>query len=108
MNDMISLFNSMWIPLLLGIMCIGCGIYLAITGKPGIVRRRDDKRLLKDEKEFVKGAMILMFFMAVGCIIMAGIIYFTANDTIATIESITWFIVFAFLWKRNEDKNGAM
>ncbi len=108
MNDVINIMNSIWIPILLAVLCIGSGLYLLVTGKPGIVRRRDDKRLLKDEKEYVKGAMILMFFMALGCIIMAAIIYFTANDMIATIESITWFAVFAVLWKRNEDKNGAM
>lgn len=105
---MLNFMNSIWIPLLLALMCLGCGIYLAITGKPDIVRRRGDMRALKDTKQYVKGAMLLMFFMALGCIIMAAIIYFTASDMIATVQSISWFIVFAILWKRNEDRNGAM
>ncbi len=101
--------NSIWIPVLLAVLCAGYGIYLAVTKDPGAVRRKSGRGdLLKDPIGYVHNAMYLMFFMALGCVIMVAIIYFTANDMIATIESISWFIVFAFLWKKNEDTNGAL
>ena len=108
MNDMYYLMNSIWIPILLAVLCVGCSIYMAITGEPGIARRRGDNRLLKDKEHYVKGAMLLMLFMALGCVIMAVLIGVFHNDTAATIESISWFIIFAFLWKRNEDRYGSL
>ena len=107
MNDLVYLINSIWLPLILAVLCIGSGIYMAITGQPGIARRRGDTRLLKDKEHYVKGAMLLLFFMALGCIVMAVLIHF-GMDNVATLESISWFIVFGILWKRNEDKYGAM
>ncbi len=107
-NDIYNLINSIWLPLILAALCVGNGIYMAVTGEPGLARRRNDNRLLKDKKQYVRGAMWLMFFMALGCIIMALIIQFTGNDMIATIESISWLIIFGILWKRNEDKYGAL
>ena len=108
MSDVYNFMNSIWIPILLAILCTGCGIYMRFTGEPGIARRKDDNRLLKNKEQYVKNAMLLLFFMAIGCVIMALIIYFLNNDQLATIESITWLIIFGILWKRNEDQNGAM
>ncbi len=108
MNDMYGFINSIWLPILLAVLCAGCGIYMAVTGEPGMARRRGDNRLLKDKEHYVKGAMLLMFFMALGCVIMAVIIGVFHNDTVATIESISWFIIFGILWKRNEDRYGAL
>ncbi len=109
MNDLIIFMNSIWIPVLLAILCAGYGIYLAITKDPKVIRRKTGRNdLLKAPDKYVRNAMWLMFFMAVGCVVMVMIIYFTANDMIATVESISWFIVFAFLWKKNEDTNGAL
>lgn len=108
MNDIYSIINSIWLPIILGVLCMGYGIYLAVTGDPTAIRRKDKNPLLKDKDCYVKNAMWLFFFMALGCFIMVLIIQFLNNDTAATIESITWFIVFAILWKRNEDKNGAL
>ncbi len=108
MNDIYNLINSIWLPVILGALCAGNGIYMAITGELGLARRRNDNRLLKDKKQYVRGAMWLMFFMALGCLIMALIIQFMHNDTIATIESLSWLVVFGILWKRNEDRYGPL
>ncbi len=107
--DIVSLINSVWMPVLLALLCAGYGVYLAITKDPKAVRRKNDREaVLKESAVYVKNAMWLMFFMALGCVIMACIIFFTGNDMAATIQSISWFIFFAILWKRNEDKNGAL
>ncbi len=107
--DIVSLINSIWLPILLALMCIGYGTYLAVTKDPKAVRRKNDRdAILKDTSAYVKTAMWLMYFMALGCVIMACIIYFIGNDMAATIESLSWFVIFAVLWKRNEDKNGAL
>ncbi len=108
MSDAYSLINSIWLPIILGVLCVGYGVYLAITGDPAAIRRKEKNPILKNKERYVNNAMWLFFFMALGCLIMVLIIQFLKDDIAATIESISWFIVFAILWKRNEDKNGAL
>lgn len=108
MSDVYSLINSIWLPIILGVLCVCYGVYLAITGDPAAIRRKEKNPILKNKERYVKNAMWLFFFMALGCLIMVLIIQFLKDDIAATIESISWFIVFAILWKRNEDKNGAL
>ena len=109
MNDLVNAMNSVWLPAVLAVLCAGYGIYYGITKDPNAVRRKSDRGVMfKEPEKYVRNAMLLMFFMALGCAIMALIIYFTGNDMVATIESVSWFVIFAILWKRNEDKNGAM
>lgn len=112
MEDIMTLMNSIWIPVLLGVLCAGYGIYLGITKDVRALTKRSGtgniRPLLKNPDKYIKSAMYLMFFMALGCAVMVAILYLTGSDIIATIESITWFIIFAFLWKRNEDTNGVI
>jgi len=103
-----EIFSGIWIPAALGVICAVYGIYMLITKDPYKIRRKGDTSVLKDGEKYATVGGYLMLFMAVGCLVMIGIIQIFANEMIATIESVTWFVVFAILWKRMNDKYGAL
>jgi len=102
-----DLINSIWIPVAFFIMCLVYGIYMLITKDVKKIRKKDDNRDLKDPQRFATNAGYLLLFMALGCLVMIVIIKVFGNDLVATIESLVWFVVFAILWKLNDNKYGA-
>ncbi len=106
--SLVELMNSIWVPVAFMAACLVYGIYMLITKDPGKVRRRDDNRHLNDPEKYAKNAGYLMLFMALGCLVMIGIIQILKNDVAATIQSLIWFVVFAVLWRRNDKINGAV
>lgn len=105
--DLVGFMTSIWIPVGLGIVCLVYGLYMIITKDPSKLRRKDDNRLLKDEKKYAEVGGYLMLFMALGCLVMVIIIELLKNEVLATIESFVWFIIFGILWKLMNDKYGA-
>lgn len=105
--DLVSLMTSVWIPVILGVVCLVYGLYMIITKDPSKIRKKDDNRLLRDDKKYAEVGGYLMIFMAIGCLVMVIIIKVFQNETAATIESFAWFIVFGILWKKMNDKYGA-
>lgn len=105
--DLVGFMTSIWIPVGLGIVCLVYGLYMIITKDPSKLRRKDDNRLLKDEKKYAEVGGYLMLFMALGCLVMVIIIELLKNEMLATIESFVWFIIFGILWKLMNDKYGA-
>ncbi len=105
--DLVSFMSSIWIPVGLGVVCLVYGLYMIITKDPSKLRKKDDNRLLRDDKKYAEVGGYLMLFMAFGCLVMVLIIEFLHNEMLATIESFVWFIIFGILWKKMNDKYGA-
>jgi len=105
--DFAAFLTSIWIPVGLGVVCLVYGIYMLITKDPSKLRKKNDNRLLRDEKKYAEIGGYLMLFMALGCLVMVIIIEVFHNDMAATIESFVWFIIFGYLWKKMNDKYGA-
>lgn len=103
-----EIFGGIWIPAALGLVCTIYGIYMLITKDPSRIRRKGDTAVLKDAEKYAVTGGWLMLFMALGCLIMMIIIEFVKSEMIATIESMTWFLIFAIMWKRMNDKYGAL
>ena len=104
---LIDLFNSIWIPVAFFVACLVYGIYMLITKDARKIRKKDDNRDLRDPDKYATNAGYLFLFMALGCLIMIIMIEVFKLDLAATIESLVWFVVFAVLWKINDNQNGA-
>ena len=102
----VDLLNSIWVPLVFALVLFIMGAYALITKDPSKIRKRGDTSKLKDSEKFAVTAGWLFVYMAVGCLIMVALIKFTGNDLIITIQSLTWFLIFAIFWKRMLDKYG--
>lgn len=102
----VDLLNSIWVPLIFALVLVVYGIYMLITKDPERIRRKGDTGQLKDPEKYAVIAGWLFIYMAVGCIIMAILIKVTGNDLIVTIQSLTWFLIFAIIWRRMLDKYG--
>ena len=102
----VDILNSIWIPVGFGVALLVYGIYMLITKDPSKIRKRGDVSPLIDPEKYAYNAGILFIYMSVGCFVMALIIKFIQSDTIVTIQSLTWFLIFAILWKRMLDKYG--
>lgn len=102
----VDLLNSIWVPLVFALLLLVYGVYMLITKDPNRIRKKGDISPLKDPEKYAVTAGWLFVYMAVGCLVMAALIKFVGNDMIVTIQSLTWFLIFAVFWKRMLDNYG--
>lgn len=100
-NDSFSLI----LPLL---MAAGLGYYayrILVLNDISSLKGKDEKhKKFKDEKKYAQGAGKLMIFLAIACVIMPVIMYFSQLAAFA--ELCVCVVIFGILWKKNYDKYG--
>lgn len=99
-----EIVDMIWIPVLVCGISVVYAIKLWTSCDPRCVRSKSDNRDLKDPKAYARTAAKLLFLMAGGSLVMAGLLFI--NELAATIESIVVVIVFFILWKKMDGKYG--
>lgn len=103
--DIKLFFEQSGLPLIAGVICLYYGIRLILTRDCSLVRGKD-KPPVKDEAAYSKQGGLLITCLGIAMLIMAVVLLFSAIA--AVIEMVVLFILFAFLWKRLNDKYGAI
>lgn len=95
------LLSQAGIPLLLFVICLYYGLRLLITKDVTLIRR-ENKKPLKDEKEYARRSGLLVLFYAVGTLLMAVLVFIDVY--MAVIEIVVWTIILGIGWKVMTDQ----
>lgn len=99
-----SFLSSIMIPLLMFVALAYYAVRLLVLHDIDAIRGKDRTKKLKNEEMYAKEAGKLMLFLAVGSLVMIGVMYFNAIASVAVI--CVWIVVFGILWKRMDEKYG--
>lgn len=99
-----QILDLTWVPILAFGVSLGFGLNMLITRNPQIVRSKKDNSLFKDPEGYAVHGGILMLFLALGALIMTGLLF--VNVVAAFIEAVVVVVAYAILWKRMHNKYG--
>ena len=99
-----GLSDITWISGIAFLACLAFGIYMTVTGKPGVVRSFNDNASYRDKEQYSKKGGRLILYLAGACLIMVIVSFFSA--TASNIIGILALIVFAYFWKKMSDEFG--
>ncbi len=106
MQSILDAAGSIWLPLILGFLCVIYGLILLISKDPNIINKKNEVKIYKDPEKYSFNSAMLFFFMAIGCVVMFLLLYFV-SEMVATMQFVAWFAVFGIIWKKNLDMYGA-
>ena len=93
-----------WLSAIAFVLCFAFGLYMIKTKKPGIVRSINDTANYKDREQYAEKGGKLIFFYSFSWLVMLVVSFF--SDTISIVIGIVSLMVFAFFWKKMNDKYG--
>jgi uncharacterized membrane protein HdeD (DUF308 family) len=102
--EIYGLSDLTWISIIAFVLCLAFGLYMTITGKPGIVRSINDRSEYKDREQYAKKGGKLILFLAGGCFVMGVVSFF--NTTVSNIIGLVVLGIFAYFWKKMSDEFG--
>ena len=102
--EILGLSDMTWISIIAAVACLGFGIYMSVTGKPGMVRSINDRASYKNKEQYAKKGGKLLLFLGSGCLLMFAISFF--SPVISNIAGFAVLAVFAYFWKKMSDEFG--
>lgn len=102
--EILGLSDLTWISGIAFILCLGFGIYMVKTGKPGFVRSFNDNSSYRDKEQYAKKGGRLLLCLAGVCLIMGALAFI--SPTASNIIGILALAVFAYFWKKMSDEFG--
>ena len=102
--EILGLSDLTWISGIAFILCLGFGIYMIKTGKPGFVRSFNDNSSYRDKEQYAYKGGLLILALAGVCLVMLIVSFF--NDMISNILGFAGLCVFGYFWKKMSDEFG--
>ncbi|MCR5421713.1 MAG: hypothetical protein K6E98_11990 [Lachnospiraceae bacterium] len=102
--EILGLSDMTWISMIACIACLGFGLYMVKTGKPGFVRSINDNARYKDKKQYALRGGRLLLYLSGACLVMTGLSF--VSPVISNIIGIVSICVFGFFWKKMSDEYG--
>ncbi len=101
-----SFLQLAFIPLLLVVVLGYYSFRLLVLHDTDAIRPgADQQKKLKDKDAYTKMAGKLMLFLAVGSLVMAGLLYIF--PLAAVIQILAWVVIWGVLWRRMNEKYGS-
>ncbi|MCR4807381.1 MAG: hypothetical protein K5857_06865 [Lachnospiraceae bacterium] len=100
----LGLSDLTWISAIACIACLGFGIYMVKTRKPGAIRGFRNNDSYRDMEAYSKRGGILLLALAGACLVMIAVSFF--SPTASNIIGLIAFMVFAYFWKKMSDEFG--
>ncbi len=102
--EFLGLSDLTWIGIIAFVLCVAFGLFMVITKRPGIVRSFKDTADYKDKEQFSFRGGILLLCLGGACLIVVLLSFF--NTLISNIFGILALCVFAYFWKKMNDRYG--
>ena len=102
--EIYGLSDLTWISIIAFVLCLVFGLYMTVTGKPGIVRSIKDTAKYKDKEQYSRKGGKLLLFLAGGCLVMGALSFVLC--VVSNIIGIAVLAVFAYFWKKMSDEFG--
>ncbi|MCD7818822.1 MAG: hypothetical protein LUH07_07200 [Lachnospiraceae bacterium] len=99
-----SFLSMAAIPLLMFVVLAYYSFRLLVLHDTEAIRGKTNYKKLKNKDKYTEEAGKLMLFLAVGSLIMIGVLYFNIMASVVLI--CIWIVVFGILWKRMNDQYG--
>lgn len=100
-----SILEQAGIPIIVFILCTYYGVRVLVFQDVEAIRGKD-KGVVRDKEKYTSAAGKLLLFFAVAALGMAALILINVYAAVAEIVLCT--IIFGILWKRINDKYGAL
>lgn len=99
-----GLSDLTWLSMIAFLLCIGFGLYMVKTKKPGIVRSVRDTARYKDSEKFAEKGGKLIIAYSLSWLVMLVASFF--SDVVSILIGVVGLIVFGYFWKKMNDEYG--
>ena len=102
--EIMGLSDMTWISMIACVACLGFGLYMVRTKRPGFVRSINDNAKYKDKEQYsVKGGKLLLYLSG-ACLVMTALSF--VSPTVSNIIGIAALCLFGYFWKKMSDEFG--
>ena len=102
--ELLGFSDLTWLAAIAFVLCFAFGLYMIKTKKPGMVRSFNDTAKYKDKEQYAEQGGKLILFYSFSWLVMLVVSFF--SDTASILIGIAALMVFAYFWKKMNDKYG--
>ena len=102
--ELLGFSDLTWLSAIAFVLCLAFGLYMIRTKKPGMVRSFNDTAKYKDKEQYAEQGGRLILYYSFSWLLMLTVSFF--SDTVSILIGVAALMVFAYFWKKMNDKYG--